>query len=344
MSEPSTLAACLTPPGTGAIAVIAVRGPKAWDVIRRVFRPAAKPLPDVPEVGSVRFGHFGDGGVIDEVVLTAKQIDPLPWLELHCHGGRQVVDWLLQLLAERGVTVVPWERFVDSPVIRELAHALTARTAAILLDQLNGAFDRALEKIRRGEMSADDVVRYESLGRHLTSPWRVVVAGPPNVGKSSLVNALAGYQRSVVAPIAGTTRDVVSTTLAIDGWPLELFDTAGLRESASGLERAGIELAEGALRSADLVLWLIDASAQVGLVTRSVTANERSLTIANKCDLPAAKPVAADLRISALTGEGIPALCAVISRKLVPDPPSPGAAVPFVAEQAALLRQTAPKA
>jgi tRNA modification GTPase len=67
------------------------------------------------------------------------------------------------------------------------------------------------------------------LGRHLTRPWRVVVAGAPNVGKSSLINALAGFTRTVVTAVPGTTRDVVATAAAIDGWPVELIDTAGLR-------------------------------------------------------------------------------------------------------------------
>ena len=83
----------------------------------------------------------------------------------------------------------------------------------------------------------------------------MVVAGAPNVGKSSLVNALAGFQRSVVSEIAGTTRDVVSVQLAFDGWPVELTDTAGLRE-AEGLEAEGVARANRALAEADLVLWV----------------------------------------------------------------------------------------
>src|SRR5439155_711085 len=99
------------------------------------------------------------------------------------------------------------------------------------------------------------------LGRHLTNPWRVVVAGAPNVGKSSLVNALAGYARCVVSPTPGTTRDVVSTLIAVDGWPIELLDTAGLRLPGENLEQQGIALARAAVESADLCLWVIDASA-----------------------------------------------------------------------------------
>src|SRR5262249_7726954 len=115
--------------------------------------------------------------------------------------------------------------------------APTLRTAAILLDQLNGAFATEVRRIlalfetdpRNAAFSLHRLAELgNTVGRHLVEPWKVVVAGPPNVGKSSLVNALAGYQRSVVSEVAGTTRDAVSVRTAFDGWPVELIDTAGL--------------------------------------------------------------------------------------------------------------------
>src|SRR5207244_7282248 len=84
------------------------------------------------------------------------------------------------------------------------------------------------------------LVRYVDVGRHLTAPWKVAVIGPPNVGKSSLVNALAGFQRSIVAPTPGTTRDLVTTLIAVDGCPAGLIDTAGLRDARGSSEGAGI--------------------------------------------------------------------------------------------------------
>src|SRR5262249_16679891 len=145
-----------------------------------------------------------------------------------------------------------------------LAQASTARTAAILLDQYQGALARAIHEILDCWQSGDpnsgghrlkSLVRYTGLGRHLTLPWRVVVAGAPNVGKSSLINRLAGYQRCVVSPWPGTTRDLVTTLIAIDGWPIELTDTAGLRTEGEMLEAQGIALARQAACAADLCLW-----------------------------------------------------------------------------------------
>ena len=99
------------------------------------------------------------------------------------------------------------------------------------------------------------------VGRHVVEPFRVVIAGAPNVGKSSLANAIAGYQRTIVSPTPGTTRDLVSTALAVEGWPIVLTDTAGLRLAGEDLEGRGIEQARAALAGADVVLWVLDASA-----------------------------------------------------------------------------------
>jgi tRNA modification GTPase len=188
--------------------------------------------------------------------------------------------------------------------------------------------------LERGDVASartlvDGLARWTALGRRLTEPWRVVVAGAPNAGKSSLINALAGYQRSVVAPTPGTTRDVVTTRIAVDGCPVELADTAGIRDDAGTLEQQGIERARRASAEADLVLWVLDASAEP--VWPEAETKTHRLVI-NKIDLQAAWDLtqASDAaRVSALTGEGISALCACVARWLVPDAPPPGTAVPF---------------
>jgi tRNA modification GTPase len=98
-------------------------------------------------------------------------------------------------------------------------------------------------------------------GRHLTRPYQVALVGPPNVGKSSLMNALVGFRRAIVFEEPGTTRDLVTALTAIHGWPVQLCDTAGIRETSDPLEAAGIELALRRRRASDLVITVIDASA-----------------------------------------------------------------------------------
>ena len=345
MTESSTYAACLTPPGQGAVATLVVEGPRAWQVMRPLFRTrnGSEPPVDLP-AGSILIGRLGIE-VADEVVLTVKRVGPSQRLELHCHGGRANVCCLLDLLAARGLRVLPWQEFLqrtDSDPLHAaafiaLAQAPTVRIAAILLDQLNGAFNAAHDAILRAlDRDAIDMATAKlemlahrvRLGRRLTTPWRVAVAGPPNVGKSSLMNALAGYQRSIVSPTPGTTRDVVTTRLAIDGWPVELADTAGMRDGPDALERQGVRKGQKTAQAADLCLWLLDAStppvwpgAEVGAVR----------FVVNKMDLPRVWDIAAAdaVRVSAHTLQGLPELCTALSGWLVADPPPPLAAVPF---------------
>jgi tRNA modification GTPase len=348
-------AACLTAAGSGAIAVIAVRGPAALDVVGGLFRPMPTSAEGPSDASQGRFylGRFGED-IADEVVLSIRRLAPIPWLELHCHGGAEVVRLCLECLASRGVEVCTWRRLQqltsDNPrqaiAAAQLAEASTVRTAAILLDQYHGAFAAALrtivDSLGRGEHAAagrllDELIDWIPLGQHLVAPWRVVVAGAPNVGKSSLMNALAGYQRSVVAATPGTTRDVVTVLSAVAGWPVELADTAGLRTAASDLEGQGVERARAAAADADLCLWVLDGS-EAPLWPGAE--GREPLLVINKVDLPPAwdwQQASAGARVSARTGAGLAELCAALAERLVPRPPPAGSGVPITAADGTTL-------
>jgi tRNA modification GTPase len=346
--ETVTRAACLTPTGSAALATLAIRGPSAWQVATELFRPRSNAvLPSEPVAGWFRLGRFGDEAA-DEVVLSVRRAGSVPWVEVHCHGGREVVRSLLEALARRGVQIGTWKELerADGRLPSALAawealgSAPTVRTAGILLDQFHGAFDQSLDTIRTaleaGQTSEaksllDRLVALVPVGRHLVRPWRVVLAGAPNVGKSSLANALAGYQRSIVAATPGTTRDTVSTVLAIDGWPVELVDTAGIRDEAVDLESAGIGRAQEAIASADLCLWLVDGAGPP-IWPKSLGPNVR--TVINKVDLPAAWDHGGveAVGVSAQSGIGIAELCKQLATWLVPMAPNLGEAVPFTPE------------
>src|SRR5262249_36933342 len=157
---------------------------------------------------------------------------------------------------------------------------------------------------------------------------QVVIAGRPNVGKSSLINALVGYQRAIVFDQPGTTRDVVTASTVIDGWPISLSDTAGLHGTNDQLEAAGIELARARLAQADLVIWVLDATAASGELLEELQRqiNElglrlpnKRLVVLNKIDRAPGRSVPEGvIATSATDGGGVEKLLAEISSALVP--------------------------
>ncbi len=307
--SPPAGVALLTPPGRSAVAVLAVVGPQAARLVESHFystlqswrsvrgRTDEEGLLGARGEGRIFFGRWG-GPQGEEVIVCrrpshraegARPSAGVPWyegdqyVEVHCHGGRQAADRILDMLIANGCQVFPWQTWVrqradellQAEAHTALAAAKTQRTAAILLDQYQGALAREVLALQR-EIAAcrdqphghgrhvgrkiDTLLARVDLGEHLVRPWQVLLAGRPNVGKSSLINALLGYERAIVFAQPGTTRDVLSATTAMDGWPVQLSDTAGMQETADPVELQGIRLAKAQLEQADMVVWVLDGS------------------------------------------------------------------------------------
>jgi tRNA modification GTPase len=359
MNEPP-IAACrvarLTSAGRGAIAVISVEGHRAADVLARHFIPATPLLLERTPIGRIRYGRWTGVPTESEEVVVSR-LETNGW-EIHCHGGHLAPAAIIDSLVESGcqqVAASEWlERLSSNKIAaaaaEALSHAATPRVAGVLLDQYRGALANALQLAvtcldEDNQAAARDCLRslerFACLGLHLTRPWRVVVAGPPNAGKSSLVNAVLGFQRALVYEQPGTTRDVVTALTAVAGWPVELIDTAGLRTAANDVEREGVERARRQIADADLVLWVRDASAisdEPAGVRR--VAHRSGLTVANKWDLLPSESVADDgeLAVSALRGLGISTLLEAIAERLAPYQPAAGQAVPFTEQQVEAVR------
>lgn len=149
-----------------------------------------------------------------------------------------------------------------------------------------------------------------AVGRLYAHGARIVLAGSTNAGKSSLFNLFLKQDRSIVSPVRGTTRDYIEADCAIEGIPIRLYDTAGLRESLDEIENEGIRRTEQLIGQADLVVYLLDSS-DLGHIPAE---NRRTLLVYNKSDL--AKAPVGKLAISAQTGDGLPALISEIASRL----------------------------
>jgi tRNA modification GTPase len=344
--ESSARVCVLTPEGRGAIAVVRVWGPRALAIADTVFRVNRGPRLAETPVGRPRLGRVG-AGLGDEVVAVVVEGEP-PEVELHGHGGPAAVDLVVEALVAAGAErrqPVAWVRHasrsaVAAEALVDLARAPTVRSAEILLEQMHGALEA---EVRRAiaQTALDHEAAWRSVaalraraevGLRLVSGWRVVLAGRPNVGKSRLLNALAGYDRAIVDPTPGTTRDVVTVRTALGGWPVELADTAGLRAADDTIEALGVDLARARQREADLVVLVLDRSAPLTPADQALRESLASaLVVASKADLPPAWEPAdpSFITVSAVRGEGIEALNEAIARRLVPEPIPPEAGVPF---------------
>lgn len=346
----------LTPPGRGALAVVGLAGRGACPLADAFFRPrGSRSLAD-REDAAICFGRWTcDPGQSGEDLVVVKHTADR--IEIHCHGGHAAAEAILASLERLGAIRQSWPEWladtgvdpVEIEACEAMAHVAGPRAARILTRQASGILGSEIERLGslpRGERhkAIDRLLAASRVGLRLADPWRVVLAGPVNAGKSSLANAIAGYARSIVSPEPGTTRDVVATRLVLGGFDVELIDTAGLRapeEATSNTERAGIARAEGAARGADLVLRVVsaDAPAPVDLDTGA-----DELVVVTKADLgmKGFSAPAGSIVTSTVTGLGITELVDAIVAKLVPeladDPTLLDGPVPFTERQVAVIR------
>ena len=348
----------ITGPGKAAIATIWVSGPAANSAISDCFHPNSGPGAAEIEIGRVVYGAwiFHDSPIesTDSSLpessrsedLIVVRIDDLT-LEIHSHGGTQSWKWLSRSLLQSGLIQLSVEEYssrvskswLRSELSQTMPLAVTDRTALFLLDQSQAwaSFALALRNCcnRKDQTSLLDSIaliqKWREFGLHLTRPWRVVIAGQPNVGKSSLINALAGFSRSIVHDHPGTTRDVVSQRAAFDGWPVDLKDTAGLRIGDSEIESLGIEKAWQEVRAADCRIAVFDASQRwTAADCKLLDEIQPQITAFNKVDkLREDSTRPEGIFLSATQNLGIDELGREIARVIVPSPPKRYQPVPF---------------
>jgi tRNA modification GTPase len=240
---------------------------------------------------------------------------------------------------------------VQAEAVGDLIDAATPAQARAALGQLEGGLSRRLHELRDHLIEVQALLGYdidfpgeddgpvpvlriaqaldeaaERVDRLLaTGPWGerlregalVVLAGRPNVGKSSLFNALLGTERALVTEIPGTTRDAIEAPADFLGWPVRLIDTAGLQNAAERIERLGIEVSRRYLAAADLVLVCAEAGRPLGSDETGLMNGRLNLVARTKADLAGAEP--GELAVSCVTGSGLDLLRQAVAERLFGD-------------------------
>ena len=351
MSERDTIFALSSGRPPAAISIIRISGALAHSAAARI----AGSLPEARMAAVRELRHPVSGELLDETLVlrfdgpassTGEDI-----VELHCHGGRAVVDAVQAALAEiEGLRQANAGEFtrrafdngrIDLTEAEGLADLIEAETelqrkAALALAEgglrqqiaewqerllgLSAQAERAIDYDEEDEAVDPALLRdcgalaaelRQWLERPRVEPLkdgvRVIVAGPPNSGKSSLINVIVGEERAIVTDIPGTTRDHIEVPLSLGGVPLRLTDTAGLRETTDRVEAIGVERAERLVVGADVLAWLGDPA--------RAPDHPRLILVHAKGDL-ADRGTASEgsIVVSSVTGEGVARLLGEIER------------------------------
>lgn len=323
----------LTPAGCGAVAAIRLHGQGVRAALRSIFVPRRRSSSDTVATDRLTFGRFVDGDETLDEGITAVREDGRGGhiAELTVHGGVRVVERMLLVLERVGGKIETRppsfdgrRTLIDVEAEATLARCKTRRAVRFIARQrtalpegLRDILNECERSETRGRAMLADLMERSRSSRYLVEGATVVFFGPVNAGKSTLINRLFDGAQNLVSARAGTTRDWVDAAVAIDGVPLRVIDTAGVRieGEGDGLEAEAIERGRSRLREADVQVIVLDGctSDRERLFERYAADLdlERAVVVANKCDLPGARawdPIgsgcAAEVVVSGLTGEG----------------------------------------
>jgi tRNA modification GTPase len=298
-------------------------------------------------------------------------------IEVHCHGGSAAIERIVGDLRVLGAEPAndpscANESLLAAEVVTVLGQCTTQRMAAIAMDQVRGALEswslrwlglqESVSSVSesREQVLADlrseaiQIARWGEIGVRLGVPFRVVLVGAPNVGKSTIMNRIVGWDRSITYNEAGTTRDILHASTVLDGLPIRLTDTAGIRSSDEAIEREGVRRSENEIDNADVVVtvadkWALGGSVQppesIASALRALARQQRWIRVLNKADrLSPNERSDADqdsqlIQTVATIGDGIDRLQRAITNSISMRLPPANAAVPVSIRQQTLVNE-----
>lgn len=322
----TTFAAVMTGQGAGAISTIQVIGDGSEKILEKIFTPAGGA--SLLETGKVLVGAIeSQGKTIDQVTVGCEGPGNFA---IHCHGNPLIVSDIMKLLGQFAAVLITAGQLRLRMVSRRqnentialeaklaLPKAKTIQGAKLIANQsdagLTAAAKRWLDNISLEDIKAQcqTILAQSKSAKMIIDGITIVLTGPPNSGKSTLLNCLTGRSKAIVTDIKGTTRDWVTGRCTIGAVAVELIDTAGLDDDLEEtIEKQSQQRSLDILEKADLVLFVLDASENTEQIDSSLfekAADRKILTVFNKSDLPVKLNTALPdcVLISAETGQGI---------------------------------------
>jgi tRNA modification GTPase len=309
-----TICALSTAPGMGAIAVIRLSGPAAFETTGRIFTPAEKNL-DMGSVKShtIHLGVIGsESSIVDEVLISCFRA-PHSYtgedvIEISCHGSVYIQQKVLELLFSMGLRLAKPGEFTfrafmnkkfdlsQAEAVADLIASHSGTSHDLAIQQMRGGFSKKIGALRQSLIEFTALIELEldfseehmifadradlrkllehletelsqlissfSLGNVIKNGIPVAIIGKPNVGKSTLLNAILNEEKAIVSDIPGTTRDAIEDTIVIGGYSFRFIDTAGLRASEDTIETIGIGRTWEKISEASIILYVFDVTEQ----------------------------------------------------------------------------------